>query len=94
MTDSSTSPQRQNQGFRFFPAVLFFFLIILLFIGGTAAVLYLLFSEYSGVRNLWLLVCRALPAGRCRECAFEREEPSVASPRARAVCKVRVSGGH
>jgi two-component system OmpR family sensor kinase/two-component system sensor histidine kinase BaeS len=59
MTDSSTSPQRQNQGFRFFPAVLFFFLIILLFIGGTAAVLYLLFSEYSGVRNLWLLVCGA-----------------------------------
>lgn len=59
MTDSSPSPQQQNQGFRFFPAVLFFFFIILLFIGGTAAALYLLFSEYSGVRNLWLLVCGA-----------------------------------
>lgn len=34
-------------------------LAILLFIGGAAALLYLLFSEYSGVRNIWLLACGA-----------------------------------
>ena len=59
MTDPSISPQKQEREFRYFPAVLFFLFILLLFIGGSAAVLYLLFSEYSGVRNIWLLVCGA-----------------------------------
>ena len=44
---------------RFFPFAIFFFTFFLLFIGGTAAMLYLLFSEYSGVRNIWLLICGA-----------------------------------
>jgi signal transduction histidine kinase len=42
---------------------LFFFLFVIifgfLFIGGTAAMLYFLFSEYTGIRNLWLLMCGA-----------------------------------
>ena len=39
--------------------VIFVFGILLLLIGGTSAVLYLIFSEYSGVRNIWLLICCA-----------------------------------
>lgn len=42
---------------RFLPIAFFVFFVLLLFIGGIAAVLYLLFTEYSGVRNLWLLIC-------------------------------------
>jgi two-component system OmpR family sensor kinase/two-component system sensor histidine kinase BaeS len=33
--------------------------VTIFFIGGTAALFYLLFSEYVGVRNIWLLVCGA-----------------------------------
>ncbi|MCL5429609.1 MAG: ATP-binding protein [Chloroflexi bacterium] len=39
------------------PVALFFIAVILIFIGGSAALLYNLFSEYSGIRNIWLLVC-------------------------------------
>ncbi|MBK7452624.1 MAG: HAMP domain-containing protein [Anaerolineales bacterium] len=53
------SPRKWRGGRRFFPFAIFFFSFILLFIGGTAAILYLIFSEYSGVRNIWLLVCGA-----------------------------------
>ena len=53
------SPRKWRGSRRFFPFVFFFFSIISLFIGGTAAILYLIFSEYSGVRNIWLLVCGA-----------------------------------
>lgn len=42
---------------RFFPFGMFFFLAAMLFIGGAAAALYSLFSEYSGIRNIWLLAC-------------------------------------
>lgn len=59
MTDNSTSPQNQNNEGRFFPWIIFVFSILLLFIGGSAAVLYLIFSEYSGIRNIWLLLCGA-----------------------------------
>lgn len=52
-------PHKRRGNRRFFPAAFFFFGIILLFIGGVAAVLYLIFSEYSGVRNIWILVCGA-----------------------------------
>jgi two-component system, OmpR family, sensor histidine kinase BaeS len=44
---------------RFFPFVIFFLGVVLIFIGGSAALLYLVFSEYSGVRNIWLLLCCA-----------------------------------
>lgn len=59
MNENSTPPQRQNNEFRFFPVAIFVFGILLLLIGGTSAVLYLIFSEYSGVRNIWLLICCA-----------------------------------
>ena len=49
--------EQARQGMRYLPIVVFFVVAILLFVGGTAAVLYLVFSEYSGVRNIWLLVC-------------------------------------
>jgi signal transduction histidine kinase len=39
--------------------VAFLFLSVLLFIGGSSALLYLLFSKYSGMQNIWLLVCGA-----------------------------------
>jgi len=44
---------------RFFPFAFFFFGFFMLFIGGTAAFFYWAFSEFSGVRNIWLLVCGA-----------------------------------
>ena len=58
-TENSPPPHRPNNDFRFFPVVIFVFGILLLLIGGTSAVLYLIFSEYSGVRNIWLLICCA-----------------------------------
>lgn len=44
---------------RFFPFAPLFFFSAIFFIGGTAALFYLLFSKYAGVRNIWLLVCGA-----------------------------------
>ena len=58
-TQPSSPPEKQRSTRRFFPVALFFFSVILLFIGGTAAFLYLIFSEYSGVKNWWLLFCGA-----------------------------------
>ena len=57
LTDSS--PDEQRSGWRFFPCAIIAIFLILLFIGGTAALLYLIFSEYSGVKNIWLLACGA-----------------------------------
>ena len=55
---SKTTHEREWQGgMRFLPVALFFIAVILIFIGGSAALLYNLFSEYSGIRNIWLLVC-------------------------------------
>lgn len=59
MADQPASPKRQNDESRYIPCVFFALLSALLFIGGTAAVLYLVFAEYSGVRNVWLLACGA-----------------------------------
>ncbi len=50
-------PSNRRGRRRFFPFMFFFFGVITLFVGGTAALLYLLFSEYSGVQNIWLLIC-------------------------------------
>ncbi len=55
----SNSRFRRRGGRRFFPFGIFFFGFALLFIGGTAAILYWAFSEYAGVRNIWLLLCGA-----------------------------------
>jgi len=58
MSNNSPTPERRSAG-RFLPLLLFLFVVTLLFIGGSAAALYLIFSEYSGIRNIWLLVCCA-----------------------------------
>jgi two-component system OmpR family sensor kinase/two-component system sensor histidine kinase BaeS len=55
----STPPQNQRRSYRFIPFVIFFIISAILFVGGIAALLYFLFSEYTGVRNIWLLVCGA-----------------------------------
>jgi signal transduction histidine kinase len=59
MADNPVPPQKQNDESRYLPCAFFLFIILLLFFGGTAAVLYLVFSEYAGVRNVWLLACGA-----------------------------------
>lgn len=51
--------RQRRGGRRFFPFVLFFFSVVSLFVGGIAAILYWAFSQYSGVRNIWLLLCGA-----------------------------------
>jgi signal transduction histidine kinase len=48
-----------RRGRRFLPFGFFFFGIFSLFFGGVAAILYWAFSEYSGIRNIWLLICAA-----------------------------------
>ena len=62
MTDQSpgnSSPQKQRSNRRFLPMALFLFGVIVVFIGGTAAFLYVIFSEYSGISNWWFLFCGA-----------------------------------
>ena len=58
MSNTETSPPRRSMG-RFARFALFFIFILTLFVGGTAALLYWSFSEYSGIKNIWLLVCGA-----------------------------------
>lgn len=52
-------PVSAHRSYRFVPFLIFIILAICLFVGGGAAVLYLVFSEYSGVKNIWLLLCGA-----------------------------------
>jgi two-component system OmpR family sensor kinase/two-component system sensor histidine kinase BaeS len=54
---STSVPERRS--YRFVPILIFIIIAICLFVGGGAAALYLIFSEYSGVRNIWLLLCGA-----------------------------------
>jgi two-component system, OmpR family, sensor histidine kinase BaeS len=56
---SDDTPLQKRRASRFIPFAIFFIIAIFLFVGGTAAILYLIFSEYSGVRNIWLLLCGA-----------------------------------
>ncbi len=51
--------RKHGGGRRFFPFGIFFVGFALLFIGGTAAILYWAFSEFAGVRNIWILLCGA-----------------------------------
>ena len=57
MNHSPIPPRRRGR--RFVPFGFFFFSIFTLFFGGVAAILYWAFSEYSGIRNIWLLICAA-----------------------------------
>jgi two-component system OmpR family sensor kinase/two-component system sensor histidine kinase BaeS len=58
MSETSSPPKRRNQN-RFIRFAIFFFISIFIFVGGIAAILYLLFTEYSGARNIWILFCGA-----------------------------------
>lgn len=49
----------RRSGMRFLPIILFVFFAIFLCVGGGSAFLYTIFTEYSGIRNIWLLVCGA-----------------------------------
>jgi signal transduction histidine kinase len=53
----STNPPPKKRRHRFVPFVIFFIISAFLFVGGIAALLYLLFSEYTNIRNIWILVC-------------------------------------
>lgn len=57
MSNTETSPRRRVT--RFIRFAIFFIIFLSLFFGGSAALLYLLFSEYTGVRNIWILICGA-----------------------------------
>ena len=54
----STSPPPKRRH-RFVLLVIFFIITVFLFVGGIAALLYLLFSQYTNIRNIWILVCGA-----------------------------------
>src|SRR5260221_387282 len=54
---SNTESAPRSRIIRFIRFVVFFSIIFLLFVGGSTALLYLLFSQYTGIQNIWLLVC-------------------------------------
>jgi len=54
-----STPPPERRSYRFVPVLIFIILAICLFVGGGSAALYLVFSEYSGVKNIWLLFCGA-----------------------------------
>lgn len=54
----STSPPKQRRH-RIVLFVIFLVITVFLFVGGIAALLYLLFSQYTNIRNIWFLVCGA-----------------------------------
>lgn len=58
MSTSSPSPRRRSIS-RFVRFAIFFFISLSVLVGGSAALLYLIFSKYTGIRNLWVLVCGA-----------------------------------
>ncbi len=56
---SSPPPTKTRRVSRALAFTIFFIISAFTFVGGVAAILYLLFSEYSGVRNIWILLCGA-----------------------------------
>ncbi len=56
---STSSPPKKRRVARALAFTIFFIISAVLFVGGIAALLYFLFSEYTGIRNIWLLVCAA-----------------------------------
>jgi two-component system OmpR family sensor kinase/two-component system sensor histidine kinase BaeS len=55
----SASPAQPRRAQRFALFAIFFLVSALIFVGGSSAIIYLLFSQYSGVRNIWILFCGA-----------------------------------
>lgn len=56
---SSSAPNEGRDWTRFARFFIFLLVSLVLFVGGGSALLYLVFSEYSGVKNIWLLICGA-----------------------------------
>ncbi|NTW12215.1 MAG: HAMP domain-containing protein [Anaerolineales bacterium] len=56
---SNTPPSRTRRVSRALAFTIFFVISAVIFVGGVAAILYLLFSQYSGIQNIWILVCGA-----------------------------------
>ena len=56
MSNTTPSPRRRSMS-RFIRFAIFFFISAFLFVGGSAALLYIIFSKYTGIQNIWLLVC-------------------------------------
>jgi two-component system sensor histidine kinase BaeS len=54
---SNTESTPRNRIRRFIRFAIFFFITFFLFVGGSTTLLYLLFSKYTGIQNIWLLVC-------------------------------------
>lgn len=54
-----SNPPSNRRTRRFVSFAIFFIITVVLFVGGISATLYLVFSKYSGVRNVWLLFCGA-----------------------------------
>ena len=44
---------------RFVSFAILFMVSAFIFVGGIAAILYFIFSKYSGIRNIWILLCGA-----------------------------------
>lgn len=53
------NPSRSRRVTRALGISLIFIISAFIFVGGTAAILYWLFSQYTGVRNIWILFCGA-----------------------------------
>lgn len=58
-SEESSKHEEFRTGIRYLPMFIFVFAILMLFLGGAAAFLYWAFAEFSGVRNVWALVCGA-----------------------------------
>jgi signal transduction histidine kinase len=54
----SASPPKRRRN-RVVPFAIFFIISAFTFVGGITALLYLLFSQYTNIRNIWILVCGA-----------------------------------
>lgn len=58
--ETPSTPAREPRNWRrFIRFFLFLIFSMLMFVGGGSALLYLVFSRYSGIQNIWLLVCGA-----------------------------------
>ncbi|MBI4761388.1 MAG: sensor histidine kinase [Chloroflexota bacterium] len=56
---STSPPSKTRRVSRALAFTIFFVISAVIFVGGVAAILYLLFSKYSGIQNIWILICGA-----------------------------------